>query len=97
MRGVYYGLALAALVAAHPFSARAATSAHSIFREYPVFRMPGKKIEMIEDKGLTLELIVNCGEGRFGILTISKPERLICGPDHRCVRDLNRAVERLCR
>ena len=97
MRGVYYGLAFAAMAVAQPLNALAATSAHSIFRKYPGFRTPGTKIEMVHDKGLTLELIVNCGQGRYGILTVSKPERLICGPDRRCVKDIDQAVRRLCR
>ena len=97
MRGLYYGLAFAALAVAQQTGALAATSAHSIFRKYPGFRIPGTKVEMVHDKGLTLELIVNCGQGRYGILTVSKPERLICGPDGRCVRDLDHAVRRLCR
>ena len=97
MRSVYHGLAIAALAATLPWSALAATSAHSIFRKYPGFRIPGAKVEMIHDKGVTLELIVNCGRGRYGILIVSKAERLICGPDHRCVPHLDRAVQRLCR
>lgn len=74
-----------------------ATSAHSQFIRYPGFLKPGAAIGVIHDKGLVTELIVDCGDGRSGILTASKIERVVCGPDHRCTNDLARAVRRLCR
>ena len=74
-----------------------AASSHSEFIKYPAFVNPEATVEVIHDKGLTSELIVNCGGGRTGILTVSKVDRLVCGPDYRCGKDLAVAINRLCR
>ena len=66
------------------------------FIYYPGFLRPGAQIEMVHDKGLTMEIIVNCGGGRAGIILASKPEKLFCGPTHHCVSSLKQAVKRLC-
>ena len=79
-------------------SAGASTASHTQqFTYYPAFRQPAaSRIEVIIDKGLISELIVNCGSGQTGILRASKVERLVCLPDHRCVGDVPTAVARLC-
>lgn len=94
------------LVSAGLMSAPAtASTSHSLIIEYPGFRQfnpridrsSGARIDMINNKGVVNELLINCGDGRSGILIESKIEGLYCGPDHRCVPNLVRAVRRLCR
>ncbi len=81
------------------------STSHSLYIEYPGFRQFNPKIDrrssaridMIDNKGVVNELLINCGDGRSGILVESKMEGLYCGPDHHCVPNLGRAVARLCR
>jgi len=77
-------------------TALAATS-HSEFIEYPAFREANAEVEMIHDKGLVAEVVVNCGGGETGILVLSKIEKRVCGPDHFCTPSLKTAIRRLCR
>ena len=74
-----------------------AASSNSQFIKYPGFINPDAAIEVIHDKGLVSELIVSCGDGRSGILTASRIERIVCGPDYRCTKSLKEAVARICR
>jgi hypothetical protein len=76
--------------------AKAATP-HSEFVGYPGLAKYAGQIDVYDDKGLVVELVVNCGRGRFGILTYSKSEQLYCGPDQRCLSSLGQAIGRLCR
>lgn len=62
---------------------------------YPGFVSPTAQVETVIDKGLTVEMIVRCGDGA-GILQFSKPERRYCAPDHSCYGALRPAIKRLC-
>lgn len=97
MRYIKRTQALAMVIAAALCSPAIAASSHSQFIKYPAFVNRDARIEVIHDKGLVSELVVNCGGGNSGILTRSHIDGLVCGPKHRCVKDLAEAVRRLCR
>jgi hypothetical protein len=65
------------------------------FRYYPGFVRKEAVIETAHDKGSLVEFIVNCPVG-WGIITLSKIERLYCLPDHNCTKTLKATVGRLC-
>lgn len=98
-------LGLGALAIGMMNSAANSSTTHSIYIEYPAFRTSNPPvdprslatIDMINNKGVVNELLINCGGGRSGILIESKIEGLFCGPDHDCVSSLKTAVLRLCR
>ncbi len=95
MRGVVFVLVLIGKIVCGSSGVSSATR-HSEFTGYPAFAKRQTPVEVYHDKGLVVEMIVNCGGGRFGIITLSKVEGVFCGPDHRCVRNLNQAIGRLC-
>ncbi len=97
MRHFRYCFGLAMISVAVFCSPAVANSSHSQFIKYPAFVNRDATVEVIHDKGLVSELIVNCGGGRSGILTTSRADGLVCGPQHRCVKNLAEAVRRLCR
>ena len=97
MRHIKRTLGFAMVIAAPLCSPAIAASSHSQFIKYPAFVNRDATVEVIHDKGLVSELVVNCGGGRSGILTTSRIDGLVCGPKHRCVKDLAEAVRRLCR
>ena len=71
------------------------------FRSYPGFRNFETPVEMVHDRGLTLEIVLRCGvkpNGKIspGIMSYSKVERLFCTPRGRCTRDVERAVRQTC-
>ena len=81
-------------------TAVAATS-HSEFIYYPAFRggtsaQPKGVVEMANDKGLTVELVVRCN-GRPGVVTYSKLEHIYCSAKHRCSKALGAAIRDTCR
>ena len=96
---------LAAVAASVMNSAAISATSHSVFIYYPAFRRSNPPVDprshatvdMIHDKGVVNELLINCGGGRSGILIESKIEGLFCGPDHHCALSLKTAVRRLCR
>lgn len=98
-------LGLGALATGMMNSTANSSTSHSIYIEYPAFRALNPPvdprshatIDMINNKGVVNELLINCGGGRSGILIESKIEGLFCGPDHYCVSSLKTAVRRLCR
>ena len=97
MRHIKRTLGLVMVSAAVLSSPASAASSHSQFIKYPAFVNRNATVEVIHDKGLVSELVVNCGGGRSGILTTSRIDGLVCGPKHRCVKDLAEAMRRLCR
>lgn len=98
-------LALCAVAVSMMTSPVVASTSHSLYIYYPAFRPTNPPVEartnatidLINDKGVVNELLINCGGGRSGILIESKIEGLFCGPDHHCASSLKTAVRRLCR
>lgn len=96
---------LGAVTASLTVSSAVARPSHSIFIYYPAFRAASPAVEaptnatidMVDDKGVVNDLLINCGGGRSGILTESKIEGLFCAPDHYCLSDIKAAIRRLCR
>jgi len=97
MRSFASKVGFAALFAAMLGGPAVGATPHSEFIGYQAFTKAGGKVELYDDKGLVVEMVVNCGGGRFGIVTLSKVEQVFCGPDHRCVGNLDSAISRLCR
>ena len=53
------------------------------------------RVEVLSDKGLIVEMVVSCPKG-VAMVSFSKVERLFCGPDHTCARDLGDVVRKSC-
>lgn len=85
----------AAVLVAMALSVNTTHAKPRAFTHYPAFVKPHAIVETATDRGLIVEIIVRCSRGT-GIVRYSKAERVYCGPDHRCHRDLKRAVRRLC-
>lgn len=54
-----------------------------------------KRIEVVADKGIVRELIVNCGNGA-GILNHDVIDNLFCDAQHRCSGSLQSAIKNTC-
>lgn len=73
-----------------------ATGRNKEIIRYPAQFRARSRIETVIDKGLTMELIVQCPTGT-GVLNVVKHEKLYCGPDHFCTHIFSDALARLCR
>ncbi|MFT5507522.1 MAG: hypothetical protein ACI89J_000586 [Hyphomicrobiaceae bacterium] len=94
------GIGTVGLILVSAASGVAATRNHDSvptngFRYYPGFVQRDAVVEVAHDKGLMVEFIVNCSPG-WGIITLSKVERLYCLPDHSCTGNMRTAVRKLC-
>ena len=81
--------------------ATTASAADAGFRAYPGFLDPYAKVEMVHDRGLTMEIVVRCrrkanGAISPGILSYSKVERLFCSSKGRCTGSARRAAQDTC-
>lgn len=70
--------------------------AYASFNYYPgLVEGNQSPIEVVIDKGVVNELIVNCG-GSTGIVSHDKVARVYCLPQGGCTHSLQGAVDRLC-
>ena len=71
------------------------------YTEYPGLDDPKAVVEVVTDKGLTVEMVLRCnrnvdGQPLSGIMTYSKIDKMFCSSRHQCFDTLEPAARDTC-